>query len=86
MTMNEVVQLILLDELTDDVVDLSVLNHIVQTNGRVSSLMSGIVMDEEKNSTKSVAIQSYYEEVIPSYPDEGFRRHFRMTRKAAEVN
>jgi hypothetical protein len=85
MKMDEVVRLILLDELTDDVVDLSVLNHIVQTNGRVSLLMSGIAMDEDKISAKSVAIQCYYEEVIPSYTDEGFRRHFRMTRKAAEV-
>jgi hypothetical protein len=81
--MDKLLEMIVMDELTEDAVDLSVMNHMVQTSGRISSLMSAIVMDKEK--TCNTSIQNYYEEIIPSYSDEGFRSHFRMTRMAVEV-
>jgi hypothetical protein len=83
--MDEIIQFFVLDELSDDAVDLSVMNHVAQTNRRISSLMSAIVVDEETSTASTTSIQNYYEEVIPGYSDEGFRSHFRMSRSAVEV-
>jgi hypothetical protein len=84
--MDKIIQLFVLDELGDDAVDLSVMNHVAQTNRRISSLMiSTIVVDEETSTASTTSIQNYYEEVIPGYSDEGFRSHFRMSRSAVEV-